>query len=800
MYKTLLTGGLILLAGTAMADTVSPLRTKFNAGLTQRQEVLFEDFSNVPDGETEYIDPWGYRYADMIASRYEEPGRYIDNSYTPTTGTWEGDCVYAGKNGTVVLQPGNAMMGGYLNTPLGDYSGDLTVTVRCRYATAFYPTDENDSGYGSTDGSDFTFGVRIGGYDKGGIPVTDIDYNATIFARQIYQNDGWVECEFTFRNESANRDGFLQFMTASAIEIDWIRVMDEATYLSAPVVDGASNFTNDGFTINWQPVRRSFDYFIDLWKAVYTEQQGVNDLYDFENGVVPDCFASSDGTLVEGIGKDGTDGFRINASGADNAVTTQTYDTPLTTADLNFMFELNNMDPDEEFWYGSLVIEGLTDNGWETLMDTMCDGYWTPGWYYFDWKGEGPAFEGRYYALRFYTKNMADDNYVALDNIHLWTPRPFTLERIYDPERGYIQNPDNDDDPYNLYTYTDHRAPCSYTVTGLDPDGEYYYRIRSHNVYDFAGTERHHALGVAAPALQSPTDITGTSFTARWTDAPKAQSYIVTKYLTESCETATPELAIFEEGFSNCEGGKTLAEMNPLNNKAESRLDEFTDMPGWTGMNNYTGEYLLGCADYTGLLLSPELPVNPNRGSYKIYVEGYGNYGDMLKLECTLSGHFITLPFEEDGHVSALLEIESALFGDRIKFSSTSFGPFALAQFNVSQDVEAGDILRIYQEQYTVPAGIEKLTLDNLDADRKYGYKVTAKYDWEKETAYSSSTDIMVVDKVTGDSFIQTKVEGINEELTETGRYNAAGISVGNDYKGIVFIRMSDGSVRKTIQ
>ena len=799
MNKSVLIGGLTLLAGTAMADPVLPLQSKFNAGFNRRQEVLFEDFSNVPDGETEYINPWGYRYTDMIASRYEAPGQYLDNSYTPTSGTWAGDCVYAGKNGTIVLQPGNAMMGAYIATPLGDYSGDLTVTVRCRYATAFYPTDENDSGYASTEGSDLSFSVRIGGYDNPEIPVTDIDYGATILATQMYKNDGWVECEFTFRNESANSDGYLQFMTGSALEIDWIRVMDEATYLSAPVVDAPTNFANDGFTINWQPVRRSFDYFIDLWQAVYTEDPGVNERYDFENNSVPDSF-SSGGSLADEAGVDGSEGFRLNAAGVENALCTQTFETTLTTASFNFMFEINNTEYDEQFWYGSLIVEGLSDNGWEPLMETMCDNYWTPGWYYLEWKGEGPSFEGRYHAIRFYTENMASENHVVLDNIHLWTPRPYNLVRLFDPEKGYVQNPDNDDDPYNLFTYTEHMGPCSYTFTGLDPEGEYYYRVRSHNVYDFAGTERHHALGVAAPVLQPPTDVTGTSFTARWKDAPKAQNYIVTKYIAESMESAMPDYTIFQEGFSKCEGDSDFESLSPLGNKSLGWLDDYTDMPGWTGINNYAAQYLLGCGDYSGVLISPELPVNPNRGSYKIYVDGYGNYGDQLRLECTLSGHFITLPFEEDGHVAALLEIESAVFGDRIKFSTTAFGQFALADFNVSQNVETGDILRIYQEQYDVKAGVERLTLDNLDADNIYAYKVTSIYDWEKETTMSTSTDVMVVDPKNGDSFIQTKVETIGDDLMEVGRYNASGLSVGKDYKGIIFIRMSDGSVRKTIQ
>ncbi len=179
------------------------------ASVEKKSVLLYEDFNNVPDGNTETIDKIGERYTDFIASHNYQPGRYIDNEYTPESGTWEGDWVYAGKNGTVILQSYNPQIPASLNTPLGDYSGDLTVTVRCRYAKSFWGSYQSASGYVTTGGSDLNLLLCTGGYDGGASAVTDAGQYAQLASGQIYEPEGWQEITFKVRNESANADGYL---------------------------------------------------------------------------------------------------------------------------------------------------------------------------------------------------------------------------------------------------------------------------------------------------------------------------------------------------------------------------------------------------------------------------------------------------------------------------------------------------------------------------------------------------------------------------------------------------------------
>ena len=278
---------------------ITPLKAPQKASMERKSVVLYEDFSNVPDGATVQTGKIGERYVDFLASSYYEPGNFVPNEYTPESGTWCGDWVFAGKGGTVIIQCYNPMAGAYLSTPLGDYSGDLTVTMRLRSGKIFWGAD-NEVGYATSGGSDLSLRVMVGGYDSYDNAVTDLGYYSMASTGQIYDSDGWQEVTFKFRNESANGDGYLMLSTAGTIEIDWIKITDDNTFLPCPNIRPATNFTNDGFTINWDPVRRSYNYYIDLYKQVYTADNGIDITYDFNDGKLPEGTKADEAQFIAG--------------------------------------------------------------------------------------------------------------------------------------------------------------------------------------------------------------------------------------------------------------------------------------------------------------------------------------------------------------------------------------------------------------------------------------------------------------------------------------------------------------------
>ena len=770
------------------------------AGVSREENVLVEDFDNVPDGEFVQTGNIGMRATTLLASHYFEPGRYIDTEYTPKTGTWEGDWVFAGKDGSVILQCYNPQAGSALRTPLGDFSGDLTVRMRVRKARTFWGADDADDGYVTANGSYFTVRVGMGGYDSYDSPLTDIGGMGTLESGLIYTDD-WVEFEFTFRNESANHDGYIEITTPMAVEIDWIHVTDACTYLACPVVNQVTRFTNDGFTINWDPVRRSGNYYLDLWQVNYTADSGVNESIDFESGTIPAGWEADEAVLESGKGVDGGYAIQIGYDGEAAALVSPDYGMKLGSYEIQAMFEINDAEAfDQSKGYGLLLIDGLTEDGWVPLNQVCCDNFFTQGGMYYRFKGEGENFEGRYSALRFYTDGVADANHVLIDNVKVWSERPYELQRVVaDGYHQYIpQEGDNPDYPYNYWIYTEEGDPCTYTFTGLDPDTEYWYRVRSHYMRDFTIGQKYHAFGVASPELRPATPVGGGAYTANWIDVAKAQNFIVRNYQAIQVVEAEEDRSLFNEEFSKCTGAGNINGLTEIGNAFMGPLDEYTDMPGWTGQNNAYAGGLLGGLAYGASLITPMLPVNSARGGYNIYIEALGVYGETLVVNFLDRGTYGYLNFDDAGTVSGVLSMEDAVTGERIRFVTLNGMPFALAAFEVSQNVEEGDIIRTYIGDATMPAGTQAATFTGLDSEGMYAYQVVSKFDLEKQTAYSESGDLMVVDMKSGNSFI-TGILDINSDITEVERFNSAGLKVDAGYKGVVIVRMSDGSMRKMI-
>lgn len=771
---------------------VMPLKAPQKASMERKSVILYEDFSNVPEGATEQTGKIGERYVDFIASTYYEPGNFIPNEYTPESGTWYGDWAFAGKNGTVVLQCYNPMGSpAVIRTPLGDYSGELTVTVRARSSKIFWGAD-NEVGYVTSGGSSLEMRAMVGGYGSYDGAVTDMEFYSQMSTGQIYESDGWQEVTFKFRSESANGDGFISFATIGAIEIDWIKITDDNTFLACPNIRPATNFTNDGFTINWDPVRRSYNYYIDLYKQVYTADSGVNITYDFNDGKLPEGTKADEAQFVEGEGVDESTALMLGYDGEGAAFETPNFGVKLKSFTSKLKFEINDVEN-----YGAMIIyDVLTDNGWEPFGYLEYDGFWTTGGYYNTVVLNGPQFEDKYYAVRFYTLELSPENKVYIDDINAFSPRPFVLERVYDEEKSMENNPDNDDNPYNFYYYTDNKdSNSSYTFTGLDPETEYWYRVRSHNVTEFSIGEKYHAFGVPAPKLEDATNVGNGSYTANWIDAPKAQSYTVINYKAETAEEDSDEYTILSETFSNCTGETDIDLMEPL----EGNVDELTDTKGWSGTDLRIGGNMLGTTGYFGNLTTPPLMVNPARGTYFIYINAYGYSGDNMYIKNesgTVKGY---LPFDGDGCLSGWLEVSVPVVGDKFTFISLNSLPIALTEFEVVQAVKKGDRILTFVSSEEVPTGVQGCTFSGLDKDGSYAFGVVSNFKLEQDSTSSSLNEWMYVDLASGQSIPMSKIDVEASEITETGRFTIDGRKASSSYKGVVIVKMADGSAAKKV-
>ena len=129
--------------GTFKAE---PLKTPEKASSKTETILINEDFSNMTAGTVDQPDT-----TQMLAceySGYSPNGVYIDNSLTSGDGTWWGNMVYSA-GGAVAIKTYNPQQMAYICTPLGDYSGDITVTCKIKALPALVKTDD---GYAKLSG------------------------------------------------------------------------------------------------------------------------------------------------------------------------------------------------------------------------------------------------------------------------------------------------------------------------------------------------------------------------------------------------------------------------------------------------------------------------------------------------------------------------------------------------------------------------------------------------------------------------------------------------------------------------
>lgn len=786
---------------------------------SQTTTILFEDFNNVPDGDFVQTGKIGLRAVTPIANY--DCGKFMNPEYTPNSGQWYGEWVYAGTNGTVIVQTYNPMSQGFIQLPIGDYSGDLIVTMRVRPRNAFWGAD-NEVGYvtSASNGTDISYYATIGGYGSHTAANSELGQYAK-FAK-LYERDGWAEVRTTFRNESANSDGSIMFYLGDACEIDWIKVEDAGTHLAAPVSEGVTDFQENQFSVKWGQVRRAFNYYIDFFYAKWLADTGINENYDFEAGI-PAGFTAGGSEAAAGLGFGDTNAVKVG-TGEDNALVSPEYVSLLEDAGLKFMYvQVDEITAEDESQLPTLCIDGLTEEGWRPVTEAMIDGFWYPGNVYMSGRFPSNGFAKQYKALRFYSKNTDDENYFVIDDLSVYAPRPYELARVVDPDPSHehYQNCYEDyipyieqgvyteeevrealESPFNSWWNTEYKDPCEYTFKDcVEPDKEYFYRLRSHRLEidergnTFVGTEVHHAFGVAAPQLQDAVDVKPGSYTAKWKDAAKAQNFIVSNYEAIDIAEDTPDYQIFNEEFSKLEGATTYDIYEPVTGDVD------TDMPGWDGESMTMGENGLGC-DFGGILISPEIGVVA-KGSkpYYVYFEAEGMPTETLVIQFNGLQQYAMAEFPEDGVIAGTITVDQPVEGESISFYTYNGYQFAIKALEVTQDVAKGSQVRVFDSYQVVPAGVQQAVFSGLKDDAKYAYKVVSHFQFEKEYVRSMPNSLYnVVDLKAGTTTQVSKVDSLGENVEVVARYTVDGVEVPEEYEGFVIEKLSDGSTRKAVR
>lgn len=746
-------------ATSAINSNKSPKKSWYEETVTD--EYLTEDFNKFTKGSETTPDEEAlcdiYNYFGY-GSKWD-----IDPQYTETSG-WCGSWVFQA-GGNAYLNDPMGYIGAVLNSPLGDYSGNLTITLRVK-------------NYGNSS-TLLNINVLKNGYTD---PVfAKTDDGSTNTSINLYPNTGWKTITFKVHNISSDNDGFLQLLSYGQCLIDYVHITRENNYIAPPTMLSATNFTDSTFTANWQKVDMAAYYWTWLYEPKETGTVERNWTADFESGIADDF--KTNGKIQAGVGAD--DSQALTLAEGDTLVTPYNFSTYKS-----MKFWMQAVGDADEFddAESEINVDLLTVNGWVNFGSFYCSSWTTPE--EVDMQDASyDSFNDTYFGVRIYPTNMPKGSYVVLDNIDIQAGKDRELVAASeDEEYGY---------PYDTTKKT------SYTYTNLDADKDYYYSVQSHYSKLTSASYLYLAYGVATPKVKEATDIDSRgSYTANWEPSVKATGYRVDNYGVVTAKE-DGEYAVVDEDFSLVNSDVTSA-TDPTDpeqagsSKYES-LDGYTKTPGWTAKNLALAQGWVGAIsdDYTtGSVKTPVLYL-ANNTNFKLTIKAVGEAGTNLSVATGNQTYLI--PFDDNGEIDGTYTVPESGAAVTLRFYSSY--NFMLDYVKVSQNLKAGDHIYTTLSSTTVEGKDEtSTTFSNLydyEYD-EYAYAVTAIREQGSNYAESDRSDYVVVDLANGSS--QTtgiKQLGDADSAKVIGRYNVNGMLINAPQSGINIIKMSDGTVKK---
>lgn len=282
IFLTALLGLAISIAMQAKVKvTVTPIEDATNSyshilrTISTKDLLLNEDFNTLTSGshDSEPTDP-------PISTL--ESGFVIDPSLTHGN-VWQAHYAYSA-DGAICLRSRDGQEFSLLNTPAGDYSGSVILEFNMRALDTHLPLE---------DGSVATFkgaSVFISLLSDSGREFNLGDDMAQLANVRTYENQGWCNVRIEFDNYSAYNDARFSFYTTETVVLDDIKISSSAdNFIAAPTILGVTDVKENGFTINFEPVRKAFNYYVYLYTLKgYDEQTGEPIYYYVKPGQTPD--------------------------------------------------------------------------------------------------------------------------------------------------------------------------------------------------------------------------------------------------------------------------------------------------------------------------------------------------------------------------------------------------------------------------------------------------------------------------------------------------------------------------------
>lgn len=754
-------------AHTSASDIIYNGKTSVRkawGGSAQSDDLITEDFSKFTAGTKDNPD---------TTSICDEYGTYgpiqwdIDPKYTQTAG-WCGSWVFQA-GGSAYLKDSYGYVGALINTPLGDYSGDLTITLRVK-PVGKYSTLLNVN-------------ILKNGYTDPVYAKTDDTTGKSNYSTNLYPGRGWSTISIKFHNISADNDGFIQFLSYGECLIDDINITRTNNFVADPVINPATNFTDKSFTINWQKVSLARDYNVYIYKKNYTSDEAREWTADFENGVPETFLVSGNSTVKKGEGADSSQALALQYG--DTLTTPYNFSTYK-----NATMWLKVVAPDatsDELYNGNITLWVRNISGWKEFGSYYLDSFIKGSTLNLSKDTEG-SFDNVYYGLKLTLTGLPASSYLLIDNIDIHAGRDAELAAVGESEE-------------NGYMY-DNTKKLTYTFDDLDSLSDYYYGVQAHYSMLNSNIALQLAYGVASPKAELATDIDSRgSYTANWKATAKATGYQVNNYGVYTAK-ADEEHDVLDEDFSKVNADITTAtdptSPEKLGNKTYTNLDNMTKLPGWTSKYTCLAQGYIGAYrddEVTGSIKTPVLYL-ANDSLFHLDLNAIGTAGAQLNI--ITPNQTYNIKFDSNGIISGKYSIPESSPAETLRFYASS-GTFMIDHIKISQHIKAGENIYTLLDTAMTDAKTYSHTFTNLyNYDyENYAYHVTSLRTESPLYAESDPSEFILVN-------LEKKVTtGINLQKSDDtkviARYNIDGRLLSRPQRGLNIIRMSDGTIKKVI-
>lgn len=222
-----------------------------------------EDFSNFTEG-TEDEPEFGV----MLAYN----GSPIEDFRTAAPG-WLGHKVFEA-GGICALQTYDPNNMAYIATPIGDYSGSVRVTFRAKYLVTEWENEDGSKNRwtGST--------IKVNLDSESNRSFETSEYTDELAFLRLYPDQGWCKITIDFDNYSAFNDAHILFSTDDSILIDNIEVTASVDkFIPSPEILNIRDITETSFTIDFEPVRKAYNYYMMLYTCKGNDSQTGEPMY-----------------------------------------------------------------------------------------------------------------------------------------------------------------------------------------------------------------------------------------------------------------------------------------------------------------------------------------------------------------------------------------------------------------------------------------------------------------------------------------------------------------------------------------